>query len=217
MNGSLKMIYPSDHLFLFCYTYTMVFSIEHLQALLLSYKYILLLPIAIFEGPLVTMIAGFLVAGGYMDFWLTYLIVLVGDEIGDILHYALGYFGGVKFIKRFGKYIGVSDEEIFATNRLFKRRGKLTILLSKVLHGIGGVIQIVAGAVKMPFEEFFYYTLAGTLVKTFIILSVGFYFGKQITQINSYFDIFGLASLGIVLVTITLWGASRLYKYSSSR
>jgi membrane protein DedA with SNARE-associated domain len=194
----------------------MVFSIEHLQALLLSYKYVLLLPIAIFEGPIVTLLAGFLAAGGYLDFWVAYTVVLVGDEIGDMLHYALGYFGGVKFIKKFGKYIGVNDKEIQTVNALFKKRGKLTILLSKVLHGVGGVIQIVAGAVKMSFEEFFYYTFAGTLVKTYLLISVGYYFGRQITQIDSYVHTFGVVSVGIFLVSIVIWGMHRIYRYSIS-
>jgi len=56
---------------------------DYAFSLLLTYKYLILIPLAVVEGPIITVIAGFLITLGYMNIFLVYLIVIAGDLAGD--------------------------------------------------------------------------------------------------------------------------------------
>ena len=58
--------------------------------LLFTYSYLILFPLVVVEGPIVTIIAGFLVSLGFMDFIPTYLTIVSGDLVGDFVYYSAG-------------------------------------------------------------------------------------------------------------------------------
>ena len=51
--------------------------------------------------------AGFLAAKGSMSFWWVVALGVVGNLVGSIFNYYLGYFGGRSFLIKFGKYFFV--------------------------------------------------------------------------------------------------------------
>ena len=55
--------------------------------LLLTYKYLILFPIAVFEGPFAAIIVGFLSSSHIFNIFIVYLVVVLGDMVGmcDIL------------------------------------------------------------------------------------------------------------------------------------
>lgn len=61
--------------------------------LLLTYKYIILIPLSIIEGPIVTVICGFLVTLKFFNPFLVYVVMVLGDIVGDGLIYYMGYSG----------------------------------------------------------------------------------------------------------------------------
>ena len=56
-------------------------------AILINYGYFLLFPIAVLEGPIISVIAGFLVLQGYFNILLVYAVMVVADLTGDFLYY----------------------------------------------------------------------------------------------------------------------------------
>ena len=69
-------------------------EIQHYLAI---YGYAALLPLAIIEGPAVTVFAAFLAAQGVFDVVGVYAIVVLGDLIGDVLHYAVGRWAAARW------------------------------------------------------------------------------------------------------------------------
>ena len=166
----------------------MIFSFDQALSWLTSYKYAALFPLTVIEGPIITVIAGFFSSLGFINFFLTYLIVVVGDLIGDIIHYVLGRFGGRKFIDRWGRFIGVGKQQIESIEKQFTKRGSKLLFIGKMSHGIGGAFLVAAGIIKMPFDKFMLSNLLATLVKSMILLLVGFYFGQAYVTIGSYLE-----------------------------
>ena len=68
-----------------------------IQHYLAVYGYAALLPLAIIEGPAVTVFAAFLAAQGVFDVVGVYAIVVLGDLIGDVLHYAVGRWAAARW------------------------------------------------------------------------------------------------------------------------
>jgi len=161
-----------------------------------EFNYLALFPLSVIEGPIVTVIAGFFASLNYINFYLAYAVVVAGDLAGDILHYWAGRYGGRGFIKRFGKYFGLGQNHLDSLENQFAVRGDKLLFIGKMTHGIGGAFLIAAGLVKMPFTKFFFSNMLATLLKSLILLLIGFYFGQAFTSINNYLQKIALISTG---------------------
>ncbi len=73
----------------------------------------------------------------YVLYVATFTIGLVGSvaaTLGSLAHYALGYYGGKPLIERFGKYLGISWEEIeIFSGRIRGEREWWGLFLSRAL------------------------------------------------------------------------------------
>jgi len=183
----------------------MFFSIDQLAQLLIQYKYLILLPIVVVEGPIITVIAGFIVSLGYMNLLITYLVVVFGDVGGDIIYYAIGRWGRENFLERWGKYIGFPIEKVVPIEKHFEKHGARTLFIGKMAQGIGGIFLVAAGLVKMPFYKFVSANLIATFVKSLGLLLLGYFFGEAIDNINSALGIFTAISLGIGIIVIIIF------------
>src|SRR6185369_7099489 len=97
----------------------MFFSVEHIFQLLMHYKYLVIFPIAVVEGPIISIITGFLASLGKLNFWAGFGVVAMADLVGDTLYYSLGRFGREKLIARFGKFLGLHAENVMKIEKHF--------------------------------------------------------------------------------------------------
>jgi len=174
-------------------------SFQEIIILLTAYKYFFLFPVVIVEGPIITVIAGFLSSLGILNIFIAYAVVVAGDIVGDSLYYSLGYYGRQEFIGRWGRFLWITPERVKHLEKHFKKHSGKTLMFGKLSHAIGGVVLVAAGASKMPFRKFIWYTFLPTLPKSLIFLLIGFYFGEAYRQIDGYFS---YATLCIFFATI---------------
>ena len=120
------------------------------MSILEHYKYWLVFPIAVFEGPIISIISGFLVYSTKFSLFIIYPLLVFADLVGDTLYYLIGRYGGrSEAFKKFGSYLGYNEEnEKYLEEHFMNHSGK-TLLLAKFSHGIGGTVQITAGIAKM--------------------------------------------------------------------
>jgi membrane protein DedA with SNARE-associated domain len=167
---------------------------------LIQYKYLLLFPVLVFEGPIITVIAGFLVSLGDLDFLRTYTLAVTADLLGDSLYYAVGRLGAHRVVGRWGKYLGVTWGQVEKVKRHFDRHVGTSLVLGKLTHGVGGLILLAAGVAEVPYGVFLWFNLLGTLPKSLLFLLVGYYFGHGYQKINAYLNAVALASVAAVLL-----------------
>jgi len=183
----------------------MLFSLASLGQILLQYKYWVILPAAFVEGPIISVLAGVSISFGFLSWIPVYILIVVGDLLSDAGHYYLGKWGGVPFIKRFGKYFGVKDEHVVSLEKVLNNHPGKAILLGKLSHGIGGALLVAAGLVRMPFWKFMYWNTIGTLPKTLGLLIIGYYFAHAITRINSIMDVVASTTIIVGVGAIFAW------------
>jgi membrane protein DedA with SNARE-associated domain len=176
---------------------------------LLAYKYWALFPIAVIEGPIITVAAGFLVTLGVFNPFFAYAVIVLGDTVGDALHYCVGYFGGQRFILKWGKYLGVSLETIVPLEKTFADKGHSFFFWGKALHGVGGALLIAAGLIRYPFGKFLISNVLGTLVKSALLLVIGFYFGQFLGKIDSSLNIIAAIMVALVPIAVVIYFAWR--------
>ena len=125
-------------------------SLTTIFALLTHYGYFLLFPVAVVEGPIVSVIAGFLASLGYLNLYLVYLVVVAGDLVGDALCYAIGRWGQKKILKRWGHYIGLGPERLENMRAHFRVHTGKTIFFGKWSHSVSFAFLMAAGAAEVP-------------------------------------------------------------------
>src|SRR6185295_20205952 len=83
-----------DHMFI---------SPSDVLGILEHYKYLVIFPIAVIEGPIIIVISGFLVYMGFLNVYVAYVVLVVADTIGDSLYYLVGkYWGRSAWIMKIG-------------------------------------------------------------------------------------------------------------------
>jgi membrane-associated protein len=178
-----------------------MFSLATITQWLFQYRYAVFFPIVVVEGPIVTILAGFFVSLGYMNFLAVYALAVTGDLTGDCLYYLAGRWGREKFIDKYGRFFGINREQIRRVERHFDVHAGKTLAVGKLLHGVGAAFLFAAGVIRMPFSKYFWYNALATIPKSFILMLIGYYFGKFLTQINEYLTLAAFASVGIVGIT----------------
>ncbi len=188
---------------------------ETLLASILLYKYVLLIPLAIIEGPMVSIYSGFLIQDGTMRVAPAYLALMLGDLLGDIWWYAVGYFSGTPFIRRFGKYFSITEASVATATRVFHRHKDFILLFSKITTGFGLALAVLvtAGIVKVPFRRYLFLNFLGQIVWTGMMLSLGYFFGHLYARIEGVFGRLSLFAAFVVFV-FALFG---LGKYLGQR
>jgi len=187
----------------------MLSTFGSLGALLLQYKYFILLPVAMIDGPIVIMIAGLLVSLGYMSLVPVFILSVCGDVSGDFIRYGLGRWGGQAFILRWGKYLGFDERHIVGIEEAFKERTGFLLLVAKFAYGAGSVFHAAAGIAKISISKFFIHNFLSSIPKTAALLYIGYYFGNAINDVDSALGNVALTLLFVIIISIFIWA----YRY----
>lgn len=180
-------------------------------ALLLAYKYYILLPLSIIEGPIITVIAGFLASTHLINAFVVYGVVILGDLIGDTLLYSLGRWSGAK-VTKYGKYLGVTEERLVYAKDYFANHHRKAVITSKLVHGIGVSGLVTAGVLRIPYGRYMRTCLLISLAQSAVFLAIGYLFGSAYMKIGQYLDYFA-AGISIVALLVIIGGiAYRLKK-----
>jgi len=155
------------------------------------------MPLAIIEGPIIAIVCGFLITLGIFNPLLTYVILVIGDIVGDGVIYYIGHSG-----KRFLKYFKITDEKLEKAKTYFHENHKKAIVMSKLAHGIGFTGLIAAGASHVPYKRYFKTCTIISVVQSAIMLVVGVLFGHAYVQIEKYLNYYAAIVTVVVLVVI---------------
>jgi membrane protein DedA with SNARE-associated domain len=151
--------------------------------------------------------AGFLVHIGRFNLWLAALAGAIGCNLGSVIAYEIGYYGGRPLVERFGRVIWLSRHELDMADRLFQRHGGITILISRMLPVIRTFIALPAGVARMPRARFHLYTFIGSFPWCLGLAYVGLLLGERWDtdpRLKMWFHRFDAVILGLLVVG-TIW------------
>jgi len=182
--------------------------LEQAISLLQTYGYLLLFPLAVVEGPIITVIAGFLANLGIFNLFIVYAIIVVGDILGDAFWYLLGRHGsGWKYTRPIESFFGLTPERIESTRAKFQTHRYKMMMASKLVHGVGSAGLLTAGIVRVPYLTFAATCLVVTLFQAAFFLALGYFFGEAYETIGQYLDYFAAGALvvGCIGIIAGIW------------
>lgn len=129
---------------------------------------------------------GILASRGIFTFWGAFLIGLIGSVFCAIVIYLMGYFGGRPFIKKYGKYFFMKEEDILKSDSWFNKYGMLSALIGRNFPIVRTLISLPIGITKQPFIKFLIYTTIGSIPWTLAFVYVGYSLGENWIILSTY-------------------------------
>lgn len=153
-------------------------SFDSLTPLIIEYRYWILIPLSLLEGPVVAFVAGTLAAAGYFNLYLLELIFVIRDLVVDAIYYGLGMFAGRgTFVRRMLHKIGVTADHLGKARALWETHPLRTMFFGKISYGIAPSFFVVAGMVRMSLTRFMGYNASVAAFQYGVCLLAGYYFG----------------------------------------
>lgn len=177
-----------------------------------QYGYWVILPLMIIEGPVATIMAAILASLGAFNVWVVLSLSILGDVIGDVLFYTAGYFWGISFVRRIGKYIGITEKLVLKMERYFKNHGGKTVFTVKATTGLCWATFTAAGIVKMDFWKFIKYSILGGIVWSGFLVIMGYFYGYMWREIGKYIEWAGWIATGMALISFIAISFFKNYK-----
>jgi membrane protein DedA with SNARE-associated domain len=128
--------------------------------------------------------AGYLAAKGQMDGWVAVAAGTVGSVLGALVNYALAIFVGEPVLRRYGKYVLVSERALDRAELYFRRHGEISTFIGRLLPVIRHLISIPAGMSRMQLGRFVGFTAFGAGIWCGILTYLGWLIGRHGGQVE---------------------------------
>ena len=157
-------------------------------------------------GETILLIAGYLCSRGELHLPLVMLIAASGAVIGDNIGFAIGHHYGRDILLRFGKFIFLTPRRLDDLTNYFASHGNKTILMARFMTGLRVFAAILAGASKMRWRIFVVYNIAGAILWSVVISSLGYVFGQSLPLLVKWVGRSGVIFLvAAIVIGIVVW------------
>lgn len=141
--------------------------------------------IIIIPSELILATGGILAGRGIFNFWLSFLVGLLGSVFCAVVIYAMGYFGGIAFVGKYGKYFFMKEEDLKKSDAWFEKYGMIASLVGRNIPIIRTLISLPIGVARLSFKKFLIYTTVGSIPWTFVFVYFGYSLGNNWTVLTN--------------------------------
>src|SRR5262245_40116094 len=148
--------------------------------------------------------AGYLVYKGTLRLVWVATAGAIGCNLGSLVAYEIGCYGGRPLVEKYGRWILLSRRELDWADRFFARWGYLAVFIARLLPVVRTFIALPAGIARMPRGRFHLYTFLGSWPWCFGLAWFGMKMGENWRELGKYFHQFD-AVIGAVLAIGIIW------------
>lgn len=158
--------------------------------------------------------SGYLVATGRFRLLPVALAGAIGCNLGSIVGYAIGFYGGRPVALRYGRWVGFGAADLDRAEAWVRRNGNASLFVGRLLPIVRTFIALPAGITRMRAWPFHLYTFLGSLIWCWVLAFFGMRLGQHWTQIEPYFrrfNVFWSVALA-ALIVVALWHHARAWR-----
>jgi membrane protein DedA with SNARE-associated domain len=159
--------------------------------------------------------SGFLAQQGELNLWLVVAVGTVANLVGSLVGY---YIGKVleetvllNLIRKYGKFVLISEKEYATSKRWFEKYGDKIVLISRLLPGIRTIISLPAGMFEMDLKKFIIYTTLGCLIWSALLTYVGYVMGENWQSLEVYYRKFEVVIIGLLVLAVVWYINHKLH------
>jgi membrane protein DedA with SNARE-associated domain len=148
--------------------------------------------------------AGYLVFTGSMKLLWVATAGAIGCNLGSLVAYEIGYYGGRPLVERYGRWVLMGRRELDWADHFFTRWGYLAVFVARMLPVVRTFIALPAGIARMPRLRFHLYTFLGSWPWCFFLAWFGMKMGENWRQLGKYLHKFDVVIVVFLAVGI-IW------------
>jgi membrane protein DedA with SNARE-associated domain len=168
-----------------------------------------LAPLGVIEGPVVTIIAGWLVSLGLLSAVPAVICLVVADVVGDCLLYAAGRGLRLDRLPVIGPRLRVPRERMVPLVRAIRQNDVRLLVLGKLTHAAGFAVLIAAGVARVGPGRFILLNTLASIPKTLVLFGLGYLFGRAHEQVAAWLSYGSATLLAVLVFGAGLWLAHR--------
>jgi len=162
--------------------------------------------------------AGFVAWEGELTLLGVTIVGTLGCLAGSLVAYAVGAYGGLPILERYGKYVFIRKKELNRAHAWFERYGEPVVFISRVLPIIRTFISLPAGIARMDIKKFSLYTVLGSFPWCLGLAYVGVLLGphwSDLERLFRYLDILVIVGL-LILIGYLVYHRERIIRHMRS-
>lgn len=126
-----------------------------------------------------------------------------GAILGDNLGFVIGYWGGYRFLRRFGRYIRLNQPRLRLGRYLFRRHGGKVVFFGRFVSVLRIYAAFLAGTNHMPWARFLAFNAAGGIIWATLYGTGAYVLGNAIQNLSRRATIaFGVLALIAILLLL---------------
>ena len=153
--------------------------------------------------------AGYLVSKGVFSIHTAAIYGAIGCVIGSLPSYYLGYFGGRKFIEKYGKYFLISKHDLEIADKWVDKYGDWSFFICRMLPVVRTFISLPAGILRARKRTFFTLTFLGSLIWCYLLVYVGVKMGENMEALKHIWHKFD----AVIIIACLILGILYVYKH----
>lgn len=163
-------------------------------------------------GETILLVAGFFCTEEHLSMPLVMLVAATGAVCGDNIGFAIGHHYGRSILLRFGKYVFLTPARLEHMENYFRSHGNKTILVARFITGLRVFAALLAGASMMRWRVFLVYNVAGAVLWSVVITSLGYVFGQSLPILVHW-----VGRSGTVLLVVAIVGGIIIWRIRAHR
>jgi membrane protein DedA with SNARE-associated domain len=142
---------------------------------------------------LVLTYAGSLALINGLNIYLLIFIATASSVLSSLLFYYIGSKFKIDQILKLNsklKKFGFKPSDIENSYNKFSKNDRTFVFFSRLIPVMRSLVSIPAGSVKMPLSTFIIYTFFGSLIWNSALITFGYFFSEQITNLVNFMSIY---------------------------
>ncbi|SHK27956.1 DedA family protein [Desulforamulus aeronauticus] len=131
-----------------------------------------------FPGSVLLALIGFLSRQGQLNIVLAWLVSMLAYILGSVSAFSIGRYLGEPFLKKWGKYIGVTPKRFARAQELLTNSAPGYIIGGRFLPTVGNITPYVAGISGISMKKFLLYDTIHAILWLTTFLGAGALLGK---------------------------------------
>ena len=190
-----------------------MFSLDGLDHLLGEYGYGLVFLVIMLEAmgipfPGESMIIGaaiYAATTGKLQIWGVIPAAIGGAIMGDNFGYMIGRWAGIPLLRKFGRYVGLTDRRLDLSRYLFKTQGGKVVFVGRFIAILRTFVALFAGANNMEWKTFLLWNAVGGVAWATLYGMGAYLLGEQMKKLAGPIGIAVTVVAAIVVVAVVIF------------
>ncbi len=153
------------------------------------------------------------------SFWVWHVILAgwLGGAAGGIIAFAVGRYGGLPALKKYGHHLRITPERIKETQRRVRGNGIKLVFAAQFFPFLRQVKGVAAGAADMSWPAYLFANVLGSGLWALVWAGGAYVLGQRITGLQAFVNEYALVILAVPFVMALLIAAGVYWRTRKGR